>query len=106
MTNTSVLARRVWIDDDYATLPYEAGWATGAVFFIQAQGDHPDLTVSPEVSPDGINWVRRGTPVLVAAAQSLAELTLTAFGGWLRLAVTGASSAARARILIHLSLKG
>ena len=94
-TNISVLARRVWIDDAYATLPYEAGGAaTEAVFFIQAEGNHPDLTISPQVSPDEVSWIRRGTPVVLAAAQSLAELSLTTHSGWLRLAVTGASSAA------------
>ena len=106
MTNTSVLARRVRIDGDYATLPYEAGWATEAAFFIQAEGDHPDLTIAAEVSPDGINWIRRGTPVVLAASQPLAELPLTVFGNWLRLSVTGAGPAAGARILIHLNLKG
>jgi hypothetical protein len=106
MTNTSVLARRARIDDDYATLPYETGWATEALFFIQAEGDSPDLTVVAEVSPDGINWIRRGTPVVLAASQALAELPLTVFGNWVRLTVTGASPETPARILIHLNLKG
>jgi hypothetical protein len=105
-TNTSVLARRVRIDGDYSTLPYEAGWATEAAFFIQTEGDHPELTVTSEVSPDGIHWIRRGSPVTLPAAEALAELPLTAFGNWLRLSVTGASAAAQARILIHLNLKG
>jgi hypothetical protein len=105
-TNTSVLARRARIDGGYATLPYEAGWAAEAVFFIQAEGEHPDLTVATEVSPDGINWIRRGTPVVLAASHSLAELPLVVFGSWLRLSVVGASPAAPARVLIHLTLKG
>ena len=61
-TYTSVLARRIRIDDDFATLPYEAGWATEAVFFVQAEGEHPKLELAVEVSPDGINWIRRGRP--------------------------------------------
>ena len=105
-TNTSVLARRVRIDGDYATLPYEAGWAAEAAFFIQAEGEHPELAISAEVSPDGINWIARGAPVVLAASQALAELPLTVFGNWLRLSVTGASASAPARILIHLNLKG
>ena len=58
-TYTSVLARRVRIDGDFATLPYEAGWATEAVFFVQTEGEHPKLEIGVEVSPDGINWIRR-----------------------------------------------
>jgi hypothetical protein len=105
-TYTSVLARRVRIDGDYATLPYEAGWASEAVFFVQAEGDHPDLTLATEVSPDGINWVRRGVPTVLPSADTIAEIPLTTFGNWLRLTITGATPASGARILIHLNLKG
>jgi hypothetical protein len=105
-TYTSVLARRVRIDGDFATLPYEAGWATEAVFFAQAEGEHPDLTLAAEVSPDGINWIRRGSPVVLGATDSIAELPLAMFGNWLRVTVTGATPAGRARILIHVNLKG
>jgi hypothetical protein len=106
MTNTSVLARRTRINGEYATLPYEAGWATEAVFFIQAEGDHADLTVAAEVSPDGITWIQRGASVVLGTSQPVAELALAQFGNWLRLTVTGASTAKPARILIHLNLKG
>jgi hypothetical protein len=105
-TYTSVLARRVRIDGDYATLPYEAGWASEALFFVQAEGEHPDLTLATEVSPDGVNWVRRGVPTVLAATESIAEVPLANFGNWLRLTVTGATAAAGARILIHVNLKG
>jgi hypothetical protein len=105
-TYTSVLARRVRIDGAFATLPYEAGWASEAVFFIQAEGEHPDLELAAEVSPDGITWIRRGTPVVLAASAAIAELPVTTFGNWLRVVVSGASPEAGARILIHLNLKG
>jgi len=105
-TYTSVLARRVRISDDFATLPYEAGWASEAVFFLQAEGEHPELELTVEVSPDGISWIRRGTPVVLPAAQAIAELPVTVFGNWLRLVVTGASAERGARILVHVNLKG
>jgi hypothetical protein len=105
-TYTSVLARRVHIDGDFATLPYEAGWAAEAVFFAQAEGEHPDLMIAAQVSPDGINWIPRATPVVLSAADSIAELPLAMFGNWLRITVTGASPAEPARILIHVNLKG
>ncbi len=105
-TYTSVLARRVRIDGEFATLPYEAGWASEAVFFIQTEGEHPELEVAAEVSPDGINWIRRGTPVVLGAADAIVELPVAHFGNWLRVVVTGASPEAGARILIHLNVKG
>lgn len=104
-THTSVLTRRLRIDGDYSTLPHEAGWASEAVFFVQAEGDHPDLQIVAEVSPDGINWLPR-SECLIGGSSPMAELPVRTFGNWLRLTVTGASPEAGARILIHLSLKG
>ena len=104
-TNTSVIARRVKISDQYATLPYEAGWATEAVTFVQAEGDHPDLAIAVEVSPDGVNWVRR-TGGTLAASQRLVDLPVAQFGNWLRVVISGATSEQPARVLVHLNLKG
>lgn len=105
-THTSVLARRVRIDSDFATLPYEAGWAGEALFFTQVEGEHPELTVATEVSPDGIHWIRRGEPRVLSETDTIAENPLTVFGNWIRLVVTGASRERPARVLVHLSLKG
>lgn len=105
-TNTSVLARRTWITSEHTTLPYEAGWATEAVFFTQVEGPHPELTVTTEVSPDGITWLARGEPSTLAEDQLMAENSLTVFGNWLRLKIHGASEDRAARILVHLNLKG
>jgi Domain of unknown function (DUF6385) len=105
-TYTSVLARRIRIDADFATLPYEAGWATEAVFFVQTEGDHPILEVAVEVSPDGINWIRRGGPVEMGIDEAIAEIPVTAFGNWLRVTVRGSAPDTSSRVLIHVNLKG
>lgn len=105
-TNTSVLARRVWIDSDFTTLPHEAGWAREAVLFTQVEGDHPELTLSTEISPDGIHWIRRGEPSTLATVDSIAENSLTVFGNWIRLRIQGATAQSRARVLVHVNLKG
>lgn len=105
-TNTSVLARRIWITSEHTTLPYEAGWATEAVFFTQVEGEHPDLRVTTEISPDGITWIPRGEPRTLASDQSILDSSLTVFGTWLRLRIAGASEERPARILVHLNLKG
>lgn len=103
--NTSVLTRRVRISDDYATLPYEAGWANEGVFFLQTEGEHPELSITAEVSPDGINWRPRGQ-VALGSEESIVDLPVERYGNWLRLRVTGATAEATARILVHLNLKG
>ena len=81
-TYTSVLARRIRIDGDFATLPYEAGWASEAVFF------------------------RRGRPVDMGVDDAIAEIPVTTFGNWLRLTVRGSTPETDSRILIHVNLKG
>lgn len=105
-TYTSVLARRERITSDYATLPYEAGWASEAVFFTQVEGAHPDLRISTDISPDGITWLPLGAPRTLGADESIAENRLTVFGNWLRLRIEGASEEQPARVLVHLNLKG
>jgi Domain of unknown function (DUF6385) len=106
MTYTSVLARRIRIDGDFATLPYEAGWASEAVFFVQTEGEHPNMEIAVEVSPDGINWVRRGRPVDMGVDDAIAEIPVTTFGNWLRVTVRGSTPETGSRILIHVNLKG
>jgi hypothetical protein len=105
-THTSVLVRRVQIDADFATLPYEAGWAAEALFFTQIEGEHPELIITTEISPDGINWIARGEPRVLGEADAIAENSIVTFGNWIRLVITGASEQRSARVLVHLSLKG
>ena len=105
-TYTSVLARRTRIEGDFATLPYEAGWATEAVFFVQTEGEHPLLEIAVEVSPDGINWIRRGSSVDMGVGETIAELPVTTFGNWLRVTVRGSTPETSSRVLIHVNLKG
>lgn len=103
---TSVVARRVRIDGDFSTLPFEAGWAGEVIVFVQAEGHHPDLRLVAQVSPDGLAWVSRGPGVVLRAGEHIAELPLTVFGNWVRVSITGASAAAPARILVHINAKG
>lgn len=105
-TNTSVIARRIVIDGDYATQSYEAGWASEAVIFVQTEGEHPDLQLATEISPDGIHWIQRGETVSLDAESAIAELALKTFGNWLRVTVKGATKEATARILVHVNGKG
>ena len=105
-TYTSVLARRLRIDGDFATLPYEAGWATEAVIFVQSEGEHPKLELAVEVSPDGINWIRRGSPVELGVEHAIAEIPVTTFGNWLRVTVRGSTPGTPSRVLVHVNLKG
>jgi hypothetical protein len=104
--NTSVLARRVRISSRFATLPYEAGWATEALFFTQVEGEHPELTITTEVSPDGVNWVQRGEVQVIRESEHIAANALAQFGNWVRAVISGATEQKQARVLVHVALKG
>lgn len=103
---TSVIERRLEITATHATHPYEAGWADEAVFFVQVEGDHRDLSVQAQISPDGLHWADRGAARVVAADDEIVAIDLANFGGWLRLAFTGATPERPATVLVHLALKG
>jgi hypothetical protein len=103
---TSVIERRLPISGAHTTHPYEAGWAAEAVFFVQVEGDHPELSVQAQISPDGLHWVDRGGPRTIGADEEIVAVELANFGGWLRLAFSGATAEQPATVLVHLALKG
>lgn len=103
---TSVIERRLQISAVHTTHPYEAGWAGEAVFFIQVEGPHPELSIQAQISPDGLHWIDRGRPYGMSAQEEIGAIDLVNFGGWLRLAISGATSEQPATVLVHLALKG
>lgn len=103
---TAVIERRTEIAGDHVTHPYEAGWASEALFFLQVPVPHPEITVQVQTSPDGITWVNRGKARVMHAHTDIIELGLERFGGWLRLALSGPTPESPATILVHLAMKG
>ena len=103
---TSVIERRTVVTEPYGTHPYEAGWASEALFFVQTVGEHPALTIQPQVSPDGITWVDHGGGASLPKDQHLVALEMVRFGMWIRLRVEGGTPETPATLLIHVALKG
>ncbi len=103
---TSVIERRLPITDRHTTHPYEVGWASEAIFFVQTEGPHPVLSIQPEISPDGLAWLPADDTVQLAPDQQIQAVRLSRFGGWLRLNIAGAKHHEPATVLIHLALKG
>ena len=103
---TTLVERRVVLTSDYGTHPYEAGWASEALFFVRTSGPHPELTVQPQVSPDGVEWLDHGASVTLPADEGLIKVGMAQFGTWIRLLIVGASRDAPAVVFAHLALKG
>ncbi len=104
---TAVIARNETWTGASATEPYEAGWATEAVFFVRAlkAGKGAPAQAHVEISPDGMRWIREGTSLaLPTAIDDLAVARVRHFGNWLRLA-SDLPGDAEATVLVSLHLK-
>ena len=106
--HTAVLERFGTFSGDFATEPYEAGWAEEAIFFIRVdavEGATPALTGKVQISPDGIAWVDEGITLPAVTHPGVAFTRVRHFGNWLRLACQVSGGQARFRGMIYLCLK-
>ena len=63
---TAVLEKNATFGADFATEPYEVGWATEARWFVNVLEVERGVTLrlTPQVSPDGLHWCDEGAPSL------------------------------------------
>ena len=101
---TAVLEKNAVFEGDFQTEPYEAGWASEALFFVRVLdlSEGARLVCRPQISPDGLGWCDEGSEGAVAAGKGLYSFPLRDFGGWLRL---DCRLEGRAKVLIYLALK-
>ena len=107
-SHTAIVARNERWEGEAATEPFEAGWASEAVFFLRAlaaEGPTGDGRAHVQISPDGMRWVDEGTSAkMPGAADGIAVLRVAHFGSWLRLRVS-LPSGARLTPIVTLALK-
>lgn len=86
---TATVARNEIWTGQATTEPYEAAWASEAIFFIRALDASGPLTgaiARVQISPDGIHWCDEGTTfALPTAAGQVTYARVRHFGGYLRL---------------------
>jgi hypothetical protein len=103
---TAVVERGEPLSGDFATEPYEAGWATEAVVFVRLLDAPPNVALSGriQISPDGMHWIDEGTtlPPLVGG---MTFVRVREFGNWLRVAGSVAPAGTAVRALVYLALK-
>lgn len=91
---------------EFATEPYECGWAAEAIFFIrklQAGDQLAGQQLRVQISPDGIRWSDEGTRLTLGEGE-VDFVRAAHFGNWLRLAGE-LPDEADSRVLVALSLK-
>jgi hypothetical protein len=85
-SHTAVVERNAEWSGEFTTEPYEAAWASEALFFVRAlRPARSEVAARVQISPDGMVWSDEGTRVsITGGAQSYARVRH--FRGWLRLA--------------------
>jgi hypothetical protein len=103
---TAVVERNTTFTGEFASEPYECGWASEAIFFIRKLETGGQVAGTPlrvQISPDGMHWCDEGTQVVLTSAE-VDFVRVRRFGNWLRLAGTLVQGATL-RAIIALSLK-
>lgn len=104
---TASVERNVLWQGEFASEPYEAAWASEAIFFVRALDASPDFAgiARVQISADGIHWVDEGTSFhLPRKKDAVAFCKVTHFGGFLRIAGTLAPGSSL-KVLVSLALK-
>ncbi len=102
-----MVERNVLWSGAFETEPYEAGWASEAIFFVRTLeratlGPHASARV--QVSPDGMVWCDEGMVVSLRGEPGQTFCRVRHFGGWLRLAGQWSPGEA-AKVTVYLVLK-
>ncbi len=73
---------------DFATEPYEAGWASQALCFVYVDEVHGEasLEMRVQVAADGQRWIDFGCEFPVITQPGGYFVRISGFGSWLRLA--------------------
>ncbi len=105
---TAIVERNVVWQGQFATEPYEAAWASEAIFFVRALECSEGLEAREaraQISADGIRWVDEGAAFdLPTEKDQVSFCKVGHFGGWLRIAGALAEGE-RLTVLVSLALK-
>ncbi len=107
--HTAVLERVGHFSGDFATEPYEAGWADEAIFFVKIdaiEGTEAVLNGRVQISHDGMTWIDEGTSLPAIRQAGTTFTRVRHFGNWLRLACQVSGGEAKFHGMILLCLKG
>jgi len=104
---TAVIERNVRWQGAFVSEPYEAAWASEAIYFLRALALDPGLraTAQVQISADGIHWADEGSSfALPSQPDAVCFCKVRHFGGWLRLRgeVVGGGAIT---VLVALALK-
>jgi hypothetical protein len=106
---TAVLEKNTTWTSNFETEPYEAGWAIECRWFIRIltlEGADASLSVTPQISPDGLLWCDEGLAPLVMSKPGVYSFPQKEFGNWLRLRAEMNGANGSVKVMVYLVLKG
>jgi hypothetical protein len=105
--HTAALERNKIFTSNFTTHPYECGWASEAIFFVditELEGSEVSLKFNVQISADGVKWIDEGSAAAAGKA-GMSFVRVSRFGGWLRLNVAVDGRDVSGETTIHLVLK-
>jgi len=85
-SHTAVVERNIIWSGRFETEPYEAAWATEAIFFVRIlEGSGPVAIARVQISPDGMHWCDEGTTIELPAEGEVTFGRVSRFGTYLRI---------------------
>ena len=105
---TAVVERCRPLKAEFASEPYEVGWAREALVFLRYREETegtPTVRARVQISPDGIQWVDEGTSRPSLDHPGLCFARVTHFGNWLRIAGEVEPAGAECKALVYITLK-
>lgn len=89
-SHTAIVERNITWQGTFETEPYEAAWASEAIFFVRTldvDGALDGVDVRVQISPDGMRWCDEGTVVsLSEQVDGVTFAKVSHFGTFMRLA--------------------
>jgi hypothetical protein len=107
--HTVVLERLKAVSQGLDTEPYEVGWATEAILFVdlrEMSASGAKVLAVVQISADGINWVDEGTRLGPLVEDGVAFARLSHFGGWFRARFEVVGATSPVTLTVQLVLKG
>ena len=107
-SHTAIVERNITWEGAFETEPYEAAWASEAIFFVRtlaSVGNVETVTARVQISPDGMRWVDEGSVVALSGeVDGVTFVKVSHFGSFLRL-VGELPNGVTATVIVALSLK-
>ena len=106
-SQTAIIERNVTWQGAFTAEPYEAAWASEAIYFVRAlatQHMPPTVTARVQISPDGMHWCDEGTTLTLPTAPGVDFCRVSHLGGWMRL-VGEVPEGATLTVIVYLVLK-